>query len=322
MTPKLNDSAKPTLNDFVKNAVKLRIGRPDYKPRRLPPLADSICSTFAPDMGDSETSPTALLREEYNQIGRSTFKSSIFLIALPTLSGKPVGFAQAVQDVVSRHDILRLIMEKTDARFLSHIKKNSKIDDSFYALLGALWIQVGFNTETIVKFLRPIFEPLLAAAGNAFLGYDATISGNTAVASSTDSQIRIGKNLRVLLNVQKVGKILAAQKSPPAVSSSSDSSGFDASQETNEGPDDTWAEYQEKLVVEPPATFSPNLEVAPHSEIMGEDFHDLISIGLPPAESSPGLPLPLQGLRSLHRTSRCPRRGLRSRSGPSALLCF
>ncbi|KAJ7463391.1 hypothetical protein B0H11DRAFT_2240865 [Mycena galericulata] len=168
--PKAN-LPKPRLNDVMRDAVHTYIASNTYQPPPMPQLSDPLGwpKSFSPTKEeDGPSSSPAIDRAFYAEVGTSTLDRVLFLLVVDELRGKPIGFSKTVQRAVHTQEALRLVLQKLNPSFLDGV---SKVDGGFYEFLGALWIQYGQNTAEMVSALYPIFQPLLEAAGNAYLDF-------------------------------------------------------------------------------------------------------------------------------------------------------
>ncbi|KAJ7464599.1 hypothetical protein FB451DRAFT_441840 [Mycena latifolia] len=177
--PKAPESAKPqTLGDFLDTTLKTYISSSDYNPPRfLPTLGVSLWGTFAaaPPAGDSVLPPEqAVLRKDYTLMGRQVLQETVFRIAVVNRANKPAGFARAVQDAVRRPTTLLAMVKKLHPRYQLDV---TKVDPGLFAFIGAAWADEDFNTDKMVEWFQPFFEPLLDAAGRGQAEYETMYGG-------------------------------------------------------------------------------------------------------------------------------------------------
>jgi hypothetical protein len=61
------------------------------------------------------------------------------------------------------------LMTKIDQRLLNDTTTGTRVDIGFCEHVGMLWVLAKRDTAAVTGKLRPIFRPLLQAAGDAYL---------------------------------------------------------------------------------------------------------------------------------------------------------
>ncbi|KAJ7616787.1 hypothetical protein DFH06DRAFT_1483667 [Mycena polygramma] len=160
-------------DDFVRKAIQTCINQITYAPT-LPfvPEGDWPACFDASANGPGSDPKSVLEREVYHQMGSSTLAQAIFLMSVDDLDDKPVGYSQAIQEAVRAREILKAVMQKIDKNLLDG--GITRVDVGFHEHVGVVWTLAGRNTERVMRRLSPIFLPLLRAAGDAYLSFNAS----------------------------------------------------------------------------------------------------------------------------------------------------
>ncbi|KAJ7763522.1 hypothetical protein DFH07DRAFT_770708 [Mycena maculata] len=201
----------------VRDAVAAFIDSEEFRPPPLPELDDRFGwpdSFSDSDAEDGPSSPPAIEREYYRQVGVSTVTRVLFLLLRGDLWGKPIGLSQTVQNAVRTHEVLYKLLNKLDNRFMSGV---SNTEAGFHTLIARIWIQLDENTKELAFVLRLIFLPLLHAAGEAYLNFLSSYSSDPnpepkPTAKNKTHGKKLPPDLTFLSNVRE------AQKNPKAAS--------------------------------------------------------------------------------------------------------
>ncbi|KAJ7440638.1 hypothetical protein B0H11DRAFT_1933525 [Mycena galericulata] len=246
-------------------------------------------------------SPALSLRIErafYAEVGTSTLDRVLFLLVVDELRGKPIGFSK---NTPSRRSRERCTHKKLcDLSSKSWILDGvSKVDGGFYEFLGALWIHYGQNTAEMVSVLYPIFQPLLDAAGNAYLAFYSDNPTKKPKKPEKHRQAKLPADLQFLVNVRKAQRARASLL-PPATPQSSarrypssnlflsptSSIHFEVKAEQGDSPPYVRDSDHEPSVLEllmpsgpqSPMVFTPDPSpsFANHADILGADLNDFM----------------------------------------------
>ncbi|KAJ6456113.1 hypothetical protein C8R45DRAFT_1111111 [Mycena sanguinolenta] len=157
----------PTLEALLHKAVESHIARPTYEPRLPAALDESLWPNSFRSGADDDGGATD--RAYYLQVGAATLSHIIFLLLREELRGKPAGYSHAIQSAVLSQDALHGIMAKTDPRLVDGVKK---VDVGFREYIGLLSTQTAADIPRLMRWLGPIFQPLIRTAEDAFLAYE------------------------------------------------------------------------------------------------------------------------------------------------------
>ncbi|KAJ7625514.1 hypothetical protein FB45DRAFT_921625 [Roridomyces roridus] len=128
----------------------------------LPYLPDDAWPQSLND-GDDEEEGATVSYDTYKFAGLAIFCRALFLLALPHLHGKPVGYFQTIANIVQSRQVVTKWIGDNDPDL------GSVSEDGFYMFLRAWWMYKARDTSAVASFLAPFFNPLLKAAGKAYL---------------------------------------------------------------------------------------------------------------------------------------------------------
>ncbi|KAJ7440640.1 hypothetical protein B0H11DRAFT_1933527 [Mycena galericulata] len=181
----------PKASERIRSAILACILDPKYCPPAFPPLED----LFGPDSfsktEEGDEGASAAERDYYAQIG--PYKQNAVHEAA-WLSGNQQSWSLSKSEITGPREIegsnpgkaafRRVLVGITNLGRVPHcsafavpigkinpklLDKVSKVEGGCHALVGALWIQFGEDTERVARWLGPIFWPLLEAAGDEII---------------------------------------------------------------------------------------------------------------------------------------------------------
>ncbi|KAJ6464624.1 hypothetical protein C8R47DRAFT_1224694 [Mycena vitilis] len=204
----------------IHQAVKAFIeSASEYNPPRLPPLNTSHWKDLAEKKTDAKAKAVQKsLRRSYLHVGRSTLEHCIVLLLGGIAFDKPEGFTKAIERKVLSAETLRTIAQRIDSRLVEN--KPARVEQGFTELVGALLVELKFNTPAVAALLYPILGPVVQVAAGTYLGcvceeeaQDEEVEAPSTQASVSVKNFRLGGEQLFLLNAWEVQK--APAPSPP-----------------------------------------------------------------------------------------------------------
>ncbi|KAJ7825755.1 hypothetical protein B0H14DRAFT_2819467 [Mycena olivaceomarginata] len=279
----------PTLDASLTKAIMSHLHDPRNKPCGLAVLPDwGWPKSFEnSDASDPDCLSSAMDREYFYQIGLAILNQAVFLILLEDLRGMPAGYSQVSESSSdSSIDLTRKFPRarpsKIDPRLVGYV------DKGFQTFVGLHWLKSAGDMPKLLRWLRPIFDPLVWVARAAYI---EPLRGSAQLRSEKTRKVSKKKGGPEL--PAGGGPRLPAGTPPSQLDSSSDSSNcrFELSVGGNGSP------FRFKTVVEQDATegflpaISPTTFVSNHRGVEAEEVLspglDSSSIEGPKAGTSP-----------------------------------
>ncbi|KAJ7312469.1 hypothetical protein DFH08DRAFT_897069 [Mycena albidolilacea] len=209
----------PALDASLTKAIMSHLHDPRNKPCGLAVLPDWAWpkSFENSDASDPDCLSSATDREYFYQIGLAILNQTIFLILLEDLRGMPAGYSQAIQGAVTSATILRMIMGKIDPRLVGYVKN---VDKGFQIFVGLHWLKSAGDMHKLLRWLQPIFEPLVCAARAAYIEFEKSRKVSN---KKGGPELHVGGGPRLPADMIFLLKLRQFQKEAP-VSPSADSS--------------------------------------------------------------------------------------------------
>ncbi|KAJ7509801.1 hypothetical protein B0H11DRAFT_2216680 [Mycena galericulata] len=278
--PKFKPPPKPKASERIRSAILACILDPKYCPPAFPALEDLFWPDSFSKTEEEDEGASAAERDYYAQIGFATLQQVLFLLIRPHLRGKPVGFSKAVQNAVHTHEILKLAIGKINPKLLDKV---SKVEGGCHALVGALWIQFGEDTERVARWLDPIFWPLLEAAGDEIIKISDEKENETEANAASTRKRRVPADLQFLLNLREAQDDAGSHQCPSSPANSTASYACDQNKlEVERNEFISTVDQDELLNLDAwpapldlsPMSFIPKPGFADHGEILMADLHD------------------------------------------------
>ncbi|KAJ7117627.1 hypothetical protein C8R44DRAFT_983119 [Mycena epipterygia] len=203
------------LVDYISNASY-------YKPSPLPPIKNSLWKIFEACEEDStRRAPPNITREHYHRAGQEAFRHGTFVLLLDDSVDKPKDFVKVVQDAVRNPQILQYVASNLDPRLVHQV---TKADAGFYVFVGAYWLgQAEGDIAKVIRWLKPIFRPLLAIAVKAWHEHDAITNPAKPETQASEPKASRRKQLPMDLQFLKNARKIQYDPLPDSDSSASGS---------------------------------------------------------------------------------------------------
>ncbi|KAJ6581929.1 hypothetical protein B0H19DRAFT_1061419 [Mycena capillaripes] len=262
------------VQDAVVQFITESCPRFEYHPRRLPWLDKSRWSETTEDTTDfAADSAQKLAREAYRQLGKTVLEHGMMLLMAETLDlfDKPIGYAQMVKDSVLSQAVLTLVLKRIDSRLLVDVADVRRGFDEF---VGKYLADLNYNTTRIAAWLRPLFGPLLAAAGKCYMSLKSVREAEPLISERYQDGFENtvhckADSRRSPVPVERFGRS-AEPGSLTALRHPSSDSSFASEGETS-------VIYSGLVLTEPavsPTSFVPQTSVSYHREILSEDIYE------------------------------------------------
>ncbi|KAJ7109068.1 hypothetical protein C8R43DRAFT_962641 [Mycena crocata] len=151
-------SAKP-VKAHAREAVIKYVKGPLYRPPALPAVATIRVPAWLRESG------TTVDHDEHKKKGRTVINNALFLFSSNALAGKPWSYAKDLKDAIQHHETFTAIAESMEPRLVKNI---TQVEGGFAILVGVLWEYWGGDMVAMLRWLRPVFQPLVTVVGEFY----------------------------------------------------------------------------------------------------------------------------------------------------------